>query len=139
MSHAPCLRAWGKKSNAMSIYNRHISPVPKIALPTAQGFSFIALTDILYFKADNNEALVYYLKPYDTKTHSAVIFKRLSDIEAALHYNGFLRIRRNYLINTYNIKQVNNRAIVMANDETLYPSRDRGKVVEAYLKEHFYI
>lgn len=117
----------------------HITPVPKIALPTAQGFSFIGLTDILYFKADNNEALVYYLKPFDTKTYSTVIFKRLSDIEAALHYNGFLRIRRNYLINTYNIKQVSNRAITMANDETLYPSRDRCKVVEAYLKEHFYI
>ncbi len=107
-----------------------------IALPTAGGYTFFVIEHILYFKADNKDALL--LCSDTPEPHR--IFKSLKELEVALSSCGFIRIRRDILLNTLVIKTVSkDGSIVLTSGETLYPSRDRLRIVERYLKEYYYI
>jgi DNA-binding LytR/AlgR family response regulator len=107
-----------------------------IALPTAGGHTFFTIEHILYFKADNKDALLYCAG----MTDSHRIFKSLKELDTSLSTGGFLRIRRDILLNTLTIKTVcKDGSIILCNGETLHPSRERMRTVEKYLKEYFYI
>jgi len=68
------------------------------------------------------------------------IFKSLKELETALLSCGFLRIRRDIVLNTMNIKTVcKDGSLLLSNGEALHPSRDRMRAVEQYLKEYYYI
>lgn len=107
-----------------------------IALPTANGYSFFTIAHIMYFKADSKEAKLFL-----SNTESPVrVFKSLKELETSLSTCGFLRIRRDVLLNTLSIKTVcKDGSIVLATGDIVYPSRDRMRTVEKYLKEYYYV
>lgn len=106
-----------------------------IALPTAGGYTFFLIEHILYFKADNKDAVLICIE-----TDACRVFKSLKELETALLSCGFLRIRRDILLNTLAIKTVcKDGSLLLTNGETVHPSRDRLRAVEQYLKEYYYI
>lgn len=109
-----------------------------IALPTAGGYTFFTIEHILYFKADNKDAILHYHEGHKRSQHC--IFKGLKELETSLFSGGFLRIRRDILLNTLTIKNVSKEgSIHLISGETLHPARDRMPRVQKYLKEYFYI
>lgn len=111
----------------------------KIALPTASGYSFFTIAHILYFHAEGKEAKLFIFNGIDEPSHCRV-FKGLKELETSLSSCGFLRIRRDILLNTLAIKTVcKDGSILLSSGEVVHPSRDRLKVVERYLKEYYYI
>lgn len=107
-----------------------------IALPTVGGYTFFVIEHILYFKADNKDALLFCTDTSDPHR----IFKSLKELETALSSCGFLRIRRDIVVNTLALKTVcKDGSLLLLNGEALYPSRDRLRMVEQYLKEFYYI
>ncbi len=106
--------------------------------PRTRIHEVFAIADILYFKADNKDALLFCENPTLEKSHR--IFKGLKELETSLSSCGFIRIRRDILLNTSIIKTVSkNGSILLISGEVLYPSRDRLRAVEKYLKEFYYI
>ncbi|HYG40089.1 MAG TPA: LytTR family DNA-binding domain-containing protein [Cytophagales bacterium] len=106
-----------------------------IALPTAGGYAFFLIEHILYFKADNKDAILICIE-----TDVCRVFKSLKELETSLSSCGFLRIRRDVLLNTINIKTVSkDGSIILTTGETVHPSREKAKAVEQYLKDYYYI
>lgn len=73
----------------------HIS---RVVLPTAEGYEFVCVNDILYCNADGNYTQVYFL---DKKTH--LISRSLKDIEQMLESYNFFRIHQSHLVNISHI------------------------------------
>jgi DNA-binding LytR/AlgR family response regulator len=121
----------------------HLSAIfrKKVALPCRQGHHFFVIADILYFKADNKEAVVVMKDSEGGGVCTEVrVFRSLKELESALSASGFLRIRRDILVNTLNIKSYSKEhTIVLCSDVVLHPSRDKVRMVEAYLKKFFYV
>ena len=129
----------------LSMLHPHLSAIMRqtVALQTASGYTFFPIADILYFRANDKQAIVVMkesLAKPNGETKQYNVFRTLKDLETALSAAGFLRIRRDILLNSMNIKSVSKEhAIVLCTGEVVYPSRERIKAVDIYLKRFFYI
>ncbi|MEY4926258.1 MAG: hypothetical protein RI894_694, partial [Bacteroidota bacterium] len=71
----------------------------KIALPSAQGYSFVPINNISYCEADD-----CYTHVYLATGEQYLITKTLGDIEEILAEQGFFRAHRQFLVNLQHIK-----------------------------------
>lgn len=93
----------------------------KLALPTANGLSFIKVTDILYCKASGNYTEIF---TQDGVKH--LISRHLKEYDDLLAEYDFFRIHHSYLININCIKSYvrgEGGYVIMSDDATLDVSR----------------
>ena len=105
-------------------------PIKKIAVPVANGVSFIDFTDIVLFEASNN-----YSKLILKDKRFFLISKSLKDIEDVLEEDNFLRVHRQYIINLHHVKQFNrnNCELTMNTGETLPVAKNqKERLAEKY-------
>lgn len=94
----------------------------QMALPVTDGLVVVQMDEMLYCKSDDNYTEVYMRtekKPY-------VISRPLSEFDAFLQHQGFVRIHQSYLINRKHIKRYikgEGGEVIMANDAHLPVSR----------------
>jgi two-component system, LytTR family, response regulator len=93
-------------------------------VPTASGYQFLKIDDILYIKADGS-----YTHIFVDKEKTMTVSKNLKYFEIALEgYMQFIRVHRSYLINIHQMKKFdkqNRGEIIMKDDTIIDLSRDR--------------
>jgi len=72
----------------------------KIALPSAQGYTFVEIADILYCESDNS-----YTKFFVKNGNTYLVTKNLGDVEEMLSDDDFFRIHKQFLINLRQISK----------------------------------
>jgi two-component system, LytTR family, response regulator len=95
----------------------------KIALPSAQGYTFVELSDVLYCESDNS-----YTRFYLANGEIYLITKTLGDVEETLKGGDFFRIHKQFLINLKKISRYvrsDGGAIYMPNGVNIPISRSR--------------
>jgi len=93
----------------------------KLALPTAEGLTFIKTTDILYCKASGNYTEIFM---GDGKKH--LVSRPLKEYDDMLSDHTFFRIHHSYLINLNGVKSYirgEGGQVVMTDNATLDVSR----------------
>jgi two-component system LytT family response regulator len=73
----------------------------KIALPSAEGVSFLAIDDILYLHADGN-----YCSFFMQNGEKYMVSKPLKYFEEILPQNTFYRLHQSYIINVQFVKKI---------------------------------
>jgi two-component system, LytTR family, response regulator len=95
----------------------------KIALPMADGLTFLKVEDILYFEADGSYTTVF------TGNQTIVVSKKLKEFDTLLDTDSrFFRIHRSYLVNVLHIKKYNKKesnTLYMVNDAILPLAREK--------------
>lgn len=66
----------------------------KIALPTADGFTFVSISDIVYFQASGN-----YTELFLINGEKVLVSRQLKEYENCLSKANFFRIHHRYLVN----------------------------------------
>ncbi len=89
-------------SNLLYNFKKQESGLKKIAVPTAEGFDFILIDDII-----RCEALGAYTKIHINDSNKIVVSVSLKDYEAILPEDIFFRIHNSHLINLNYIKKYN--------------------------------
>jgi two-component system, LytTR family, response regulator len=95
----------------------------KIALPSAHGYTFVELADVLYCESDNS-----YTRFYLANGEIYLITKTLGDVEETLAGGDFFRIHKQFLINLKRISRFvksDGGAIFMPNGVSIPISRSR--------------
>ena len=95
----------------------------KIALPSAQGYSFVPINTIAYCEADD-----CYTRVFLATGEQYLITKTLGDIEEILSEHSFFRAHRQFLINLQHIKTFvkgDGGYIVMNNGKDISIARSR--------------
>ncbi len=95
----------------------------KLALGHQQGIKYIALTEIIYFEADNT-----YTKIFLTNGEKIISSKPIGKFESLLSPHWFFRIFKSHIVNIYHVKEYLSRdgdIAVMDNGEKLHISRYR--------------
>jgi DNA-binding LytR/AlgR family response regulator len=106
----------------------------KIALPTAEGLTFIKISDIVYLKASGN-----YTNIYMKQKQTLLVTRQLHEFEETLKDHNFFRIHNSTLVQMdYIEKYVRNDGgyVVMSNKASLNISRRRK---DLFLKRVGYI
>lgn len=80
-------------------YNQKQDSSRKIALPSANGFDFVLISEILHLEAQKNYSIVYMANNKKT-----VIAKTLKEFEELLSPFGFSRVHQSHLVNLRYIK-----------------------------------
>jgi two-component system, LytTR family, response regulator len=104
--------------------------ITKIAIPAANGISFVDLNEIVYAEANNN-----YLKIILTDGRNFMIAKTLKDVQEVLEESHFLRIHRQYIINLNHVKHFNkNDSILTMNNKAELPvaRNQKDNLIEKY-------
>jgi two-component system, LytTR family, response regulator len=105
--------------------------ISKIALPGANGVSFIELNEIEYAESSSN-----YTKLFLIDKQSHILSKTLKDVQDVLEDLHFLRVHRQYIINLNHVKEFHrgdNMYVVMKNGESIPVARSqKDKLVEKY-------
>lgn len=73
----------------------------KIALPSAEGLSIVALEDILFLQSDVNYTLFFTLK-----NGKILVSKSLKNFEGILPNDKFYRVHQSYIVNIHFVKKV---------------------------------
>lgn len=110
----------------INLQNTHIT---RLALPTAEGFVFIEVVDIICLKAEGA-----YTEVVMTENKKYLVSKNLKSFENILTHSWFFRPHRSYFINLNKVKQYNKQDggyIVMDSDDTINIAKDRK---DAFLK-----
>lgn len=97
--------------------------IRKIALPTAEGLTFIKISDIVYLKASGNYTNIYMKQK---QTH--LVTRQLHEFEKILKNHNFFRIHNSTLVQMDCIEKfVRNDGgyVVMSNNASLKISRSR--------------
>lgn len=106
----------------------------KIVFPTGDGYHFIDIDDIIYFKADGAYTEVVML---DDKR--IMISKTLSKVQELVFAPNFERIHQSYLINLNyikNFKKGDSPSVQMANNDILKVSRQKKESLAMRLGIH---
>ncbi len=74
--------------------------IEKIALPTSEGFEFIHVNDILYFKAESNYTWVYL-----NNGDRYLIAKTLKQFAGFLNFNQLFRSHHSWIVNLNHVKK----------------------------------
>lgn len=119
---------------AQPIFNGN--EISTVALPLADGISYIDINEILYFEADGAYTTIHF----ETKK-PILVSKRLKIFEELLaNRTEFYRIHRSTIINIKKIKHYSkgNLELMLTNDTKLLIARDRKADFEEVLKnQHF--
>lgn len=93
----------------------------KIALPTLDGFTFVRISDIVYFQASGN-----YTELFLINDKKVLVSRQLKEYENYLSKVNFFRIHHRYLVNLKYVQSYVKRDggyVVMSNNVTLDISR----------------
>ena len=96
-----------------------------IWIKTADGEQKLALSDILFIEAQNQNVVI------STASESYSVRGNISDYEKELTAHGFFRIHRGYLISLPKVLRISNKSVVMEDNTILPVSRSK----EAHLRE----
>ena len=88
--------------NLLDNFKKQESGLKKIAIPTADGFDFVLIDDII-----RCEALGAYTKIHTNDSKKIIVSKSLKDYEIILPEDIFFRIHNSHLINLNYIKKYN--------------------------------
>lgn len=103
--------------------NENVNHQPKIAIPTKDGYEFVATDDILYCSAQRSYTIIQ-LKD----NHQIVASQNLKHYEDLLVQKSFVRIHNSHLINLpfiKNISRADGGYVTMTNDQKLPISKSR--------------
>lgn len=105
----------------------------KIALPVAEGLTFVNITDIMYLEADGAYTTIF-LKD----GNKLLISKKLKEFENILSNNKhFFRTHRSYIINIDSIKQYiksDGGSIILQNNAAVPVARERKDEFQAFIE-----
>jgi len=87
-------------TNLLQNLNPAKNAVPKIALPTQEGFIFTGVNDIVRLEAKGNYTIIY-----TTDGHKHISAKTIQQYEKVLPGNQFFRIHNSHMINLSYIKK----------------------------------
>ena len=93
----------------------------KIALPTAKGYIFLEVKNIVHVLADNT-----YTTFYTTCNEQIVVSKSIKDCEEILGHHNFYRIHNSHIINLNQIKEYHRGSggsVIMTDNSELQVSR----------------
>jgi two-component system, LytTR family, response regulator len=93
----------------------------RIALPYQNGLTFVELSSILYCEADNN-----YTRFIVASGEKYVVSKTLREVQEAIEGRNFVRIHRQYLVNTDHIRKYvrgEGNYIIMSDDKSIPVSK----------------
>jgi two-component system LytT family response regulator len=106
---------------ATAINNKQLPDA--IALPTAEGFSFASVSDIVYCIADGN-----YTRMILADKNEILLSKTLGDVEELLNEYSFFRIHHSSLVNLKQVKKYvrgEGGDVIMSNGQSLQVARTR--------------
>ncbi|HAD12208.1 MAG TPA: DNA-binding response regulator [Saprospirales bacterium] len=88
----------------LELLKHHLNPqdarrFDRIALPSAQGYTFVELADVMYCESDSS-----YTKFFLENGDTYLISKTLGDVEEMLNGTDFFRIHKQYLVNMRHIR-----------------------------------
>ena len=112
-----------KESLELLRHNIEIPQNKKIALNTGDGITFIALSDILYLKADGS--YTHFFLADKTKI---TISKKIAEFERLEQAANFMRIHRSHVINLERIRKIlkqDGGIVIMDNGDELSVSVER--------------
>lgn len=101
--------------------NDRLQENEKIALPTIDGFTFVRISDIVYFQASGN-----YTELFLVNGEKVLVSRQLKEYENCLSKANFFRIHHSYLVNLKYVKSYVKRDggyVVMSNNVMLDISR----------------
>ena len=95
--------AWPEQLELLRAYHPAAGAVPpaKIALPHANGLTFVETSQILYAESDSN-----YTNFVLVNGEKYLVSKTLGDVQDMLESRNFLRIHRQYVVNLDHIKRL---------------------------------
>ena len=103
--------------------NITVNQLQKIALPLADGLTFIKIDDILYFEADGSYTHVITIK------EKFLISKKIKEFDELLANDSrFFRVHRSYLINIHQIQKYckkDGASLIFSNTKTIPVSREK--------------
>lgn len=112
-------------ANKISVLKDNISvnQLQKIALPLADGFTFIKLENILYFEADGSYTHVI------CKTENFLVSKKIKEFDELLENDSrFFRVHRSFLVNAHEIKKYSKKdgaTLLFENQKSIPVARDK--------------
>jgi two-component system LytT family response regulator len=109
------------------VHRKHDAPgpLPKIALPTNNGFDFLTLSTILYFKSAGNYSHIYTVDGRTTLMSLSLIHT-----QSRLPSSSFIRIHHSYIINLEHLiryEKGDGGTVYLANGIALPVSREKKK------------
>lgn len=126
-----CINQWEKKAQKnisieqyrlfLDILNPLQKTPSKIALPTAEGFEFIAIDQIIRCRSESNYTFFYL-----NNNIEVLICRTLKEVERILVNYGFIRIHQSHLINQSYLKKFvrhNGGYVVMQDGEEISVSK----------------
>ena len=93
-------RTWGAQVSQF-LKTHQTGVFDKIAIPTAEGFVFIKLEDIIYLQSDVN-----YTNFYMKGDERLIVSKTLKEFEELLPEETFCRTHQSYLLNILYVKKI---------------------------------
>ena len=90
---------------------------------------YIPLNEIMYVESDNMKCILH-----QTGDRQYVIYKKLSQIEAELNDERFLRCHQSYLVNMNHIRQANDVFILQNGESILIRRKSRKEIHEKFLE-----
>lgn len=112
----------------MAAVARESSQYRKLVFKDWDTVHFVEISDIIYMEANNKCTFAYTAsKEYSSKTS-------LNEYESALEQNGFFRIHRKYLVNSFYVRELRSATLVLTNGVELPIARNQRK----YFKKLFF-
>ncbi|SFL36468.1 two component transcriptional regulator, LytTR family [Lachnospiraceae bacterium KH1T2] len=99
----------------------------KIILKDEEDLMMVAVKDIIYFEAQNQDIKIITLKKEYTRRYN------LRDYEEELSEYGFIRCHRSYLVNLEHVSRISGKEMIMDNDHKIPLSRMKEKKVRQAL------
>ena len=104
--------------------NKKEEVLPKIPVPTSDGFELIAVEDILYCEAKDNYTYIYM-----KNKKKIVACRMLKEVEEQLsNFSYFVRVHNSYIINIKEVKKYvrgEGGFVILSNDASVNVSRSR--------------
>jgi len=107
------------------------SSLSKITIPQQDGFEVIAISDILFCKADDNYTEIYFKK---TKK---LVSKTLKHFEDLLKESSFARVHKSYLVNVNEVvkyKKGKGGSVILSNGKEVLVSSSKKANLLSYFK-----
>ncbi len=113
--------------------NLRVNQIQKIALPVADGLSFVSVADIVYLQAEGSYTYVI------TQKQKLLISKKIKEFEEILSGdNRFFRVHRSYIVNIQYIRQyIRHQGVYLKieNNDTIPVARERKQAFEELISQ----
>jgi two-component system LytT family response regulator len=107
------------------------SSLSKITIPQQDGFEVIAISDILFCKADDNYTEIYF------KNTKKLVSKTLKHFENLLKESSFARVHKSYLVNVNEVvkyKKGKGGSVILSNGKEVLVSSSKKANLLSYFK-----